>query len=497
MRLLFLLSHPGLYRIFERPLALLADRGHELTLALDSERYCSDALAAFVAARENVTRVRTTGVGTGDSALLGHGVRSARDYLRYLEPRYADAPKLRERARRQVPAWLRPLLRDGLPAQRIHAALGAIERRLPLDSAALRLVEQQRPDVVALSPLFGFVSQAEVVRAARALGVPTCLPVASWDNLTSKGLIRPLPDRVLVWNAAQRREAVQLHGVPELNVTITGAQTFDEWFERRPATTPAAFARRVGLREDRPFLLYLASSLFIAPDEARFVVEWLRALRAHPDERLRDVGVLVRPHPQNVRHWGEVDLSDDPQVAIHPPPAEAAQITRRVDWSREDAHDSMAHAAAVVGINTTAMIEAAIVGRGVFTMLSSRFRATQEGTLHFEHLRSAGGGLLHLSDSFDAHFAQLAEALGGDGESDPRSRRFVEAFVRPHGLDRAATPLMVDALEGVAQTAACPAVYPARPGALLRPLATVAGVHARHGARIALLLRVSRSLLRR
>ena len=491
MRLLFVLSHPGLYRIFERPLALLADRGHDLTVALHSERYRSDAFAAFVAARENVTLVRTRGLATDDWALLGRDVRAGRDYLRYLEPRYADAPKLRDRARRQVPRWLRPLLRDGMPTQRTDAVLGHIERRLPLDPAALGLVEQQRPDVVAVSPLFGFASQAELVRAARALGVPTCLPVASWDNLTSKGLIRPLPDRVLVWNEAQRREAVELHGVPAQRVTITGAQTFDDWFGRRPATTAAVFARRVGLREDRPFLLYLGSSGFIAPDEARFVAEWVRALRAHPDERLRDVGVLVRPHPQNARHWGEVDLSGDRQVVIHPPPAEAAQVTRRIDWSREDAHDSMVHAAAVVGVNTTAMIEAAIVGRGVFTVLSPRFRSTQEGTLHFEHLRSAGGGLLHLSDSFDEHFGQLAEAVDRDGEPVARSRRFVEAFVRPHGLDRAATPLVVDALEAVAQNAPPSAARVARPGALLRPLAAVAGLHQRHGKRIARLLGVT------
>jgi len=492
MRLLFLLSHPGLYRIFERPLALLAERGHELTVALDNERYHSEAFAAFVAAQQNVTLVRTTSVATSDCALLGRDVRSGRDYLRYLEPRYAGAPKLRDRGRRQVPGWLRPLLRDGVSAQRTGTVLGHIERRLPLDPGALRLIERQRPDVVAVSPLFGFASQAEALRAARALGVPTCLCVASWDNLTSKGLIRPLPDHVLVWNEAQRREAVELHGVPAQRITVTGAQAFDEWFGRRPATTPAAFARRVGLREDRPFLLYLGSSGFIAPDEARFVAEWLRALRAHPDERLRDVGVLVRPHPQNVRHWGEVDLSGDPQVVMHPPPAEAAQVTRRMDWSREDAHDSMAHAAAVVGVNTTAMIEAAIVGRGVFTMLSPRFRATQEGTLHFEHLRSAGGGLLHLSDTFDAHFAQLAEAVERDGEPVARSHRFVEAFVRPHGLDRAATPLVVDALEAAAETAMRPADYPARPGAALRVLAAVARLHERHGAR---LLGVSRSLL--
>ena len=40
----------------------------------------------------------------------------------------------------------------------------------------------------------------------------------------------------------------------------------------------------------------------------------------------------------------------------------------------------------MVGINTTAQIEGAIVGRPVHTVLADDFRFTQEGTLHFHYL---------------------------------------------------------------------------------------------------------------
>ena len=139
---------------------------------------------------------------------------------------------------------------------------------------------------------------------------------------------------------------------------------------------------------------------------------------------LRDVGVLFRPHPQNARQWERPDLLDDPQVAIHPPPAAAPQQTGRADWSREDFYDSMHHAAAVIGVNTTAMIESAVLGRGVYTVLAPQFRETQEGTLHFAHLRTAGGGLLHEAASLGEHVAQLEAALA-DPRPSERSRRFV------------------------------------------------------------------------
>jgi hypothetical protein len=477
LRLLYLLTHAGLFRNFDSTLRLLVERGHEVHVAFDSDRYPSAAFEGLVAASPNLTVGRTPAIAADRWQALGRGVRAASDYVRYLGPMYADAPKLRARARRQVPVWLRGAVRPGESATRIDRRLRAVERGLPLNPAAVAFMREHRPDVVALSPLFGSPAQLEILRAAHAEGIPTCLTVASWDNLTNKGLIREVPDTLVVWNEAQRGEAIELHGVPAERIRVTGAQNFDEWFERSPSSDAREFTARLGLAEDKPYLLYLGSSSFIAPEEAPFAAEWLRRLRASGDERLRDIGVLFRPHPQNARQWDRPDLLADPQVAIHPPPASAPQQTGRADWSREDFYDSMHHAAAVIGVNTTAMIESAVLGRSVHTMLAPQFRETQEGTLHFEHLRSFNGGLLHLTEDFDAHLGGLADAVRRQGEADPRSRRFVEGFVRPHGVDRPATPNVADALEaaaGVPARAPAARAVPATRRAVLEPLAAMA-----------------------
>jgi hypothetical protein len=85
----------------------------------------------------------------------------------------------------------------------------------------------------------------------------------------------------------------------------------------------------------------------------------------------------------------------------------------------------------------------------VHVHLSKRYRATQTGTLHFRHLLEAGGGLLRATPSLEEHHAGLAAALRGEEAEDTaaRARAFLGAFVRPHGLDRPATPLLADALE--------------------------------------------------
>ncbi len=142
--------------------------------------------------------------------------------------------------------------------------------------------------------------------------------------------------------------------------------------------------------------------------------------------------------------WRDVDLARLGNAVVWP-----AKSRRPVEaQERADFFDSFAHSAAVVGINTTAMIEAAIVGKSVLTVLAPEF--AQESTLHFHYLLAENGGFLHVASSLEEHVEQLAGALGEDPAGSERRSRFVEAFVRPHGLGKAATPILADAVEQLA-----------------------------------------------
>ncbi|HEY2945672.1 MAG TPA: hypothetical protein VGN09_24785, partial [Vicinamibacteria bacterium] len=226
----------------------------------------------------------------------------------------------------------------------------------------------------------------------------------------------------------------------------------DHWFTWAPRLSRPEFCRRVGLSPERPFFLYVCSSPFIGPHEAEFVLDWIRRLRASGEAGLAEAGILIRPHPQNAEQWREVDLRGLAGVSIWP--REGADP---IDpQAKADYYDSIHHSAAVVGVNTSALIEAAIVGRSVYTWLADEFRDTQEGTLHFHHLLEAGGGVLHVADTFEEHAAQLARALSEAGRES--NRAFLEAFVRPRGLEVPATPLLVEAVEAAAVEGARPKV---------------------------------------
>jgi hypothetical protein len=452
MRILFVARRFANFRNYDAPLRDLAARGHDIHFAVERGEATAGLEAVKSLAHEypsvtyGVVRDRTT----DKWAFLSHRLRLGLDYLRFIDPSYDDAPLLRTRAHGRTPRALLMLAEAPIPGRRVwrgllRTLLDRLDRAIPVPEVLVDYVRDQRPDVLVITPLVELGSpQIDTVRAAHQLGVPTALAVWSWDNLSSKAYIRECPERLFVWNATQRDEAVRFHGVPPDRITVTGAQCFDHWFDRRPSGTREAFCGALGLPADRPLILYVCSSLILgSPPEPPFVHEWLQRLRASQDPLVASAAVLVRPHPSRMAGWRDVDLSQFGPVAVWGGNPVDEQ-------SRAAYFDSLYHSAAVVGLNTSAFIEAGIVGREVLAILPPRFRDNQEGTLHFRYLLEIGGGLIRVSREFDTHLTQLSAALARPGSATHPHLAFLEAFVRPRGLPHAATPEFVRAVEDLA-----------------------------------------------
>jgi hypothetical protein len=454
-RILFVLHSLGYLRFFDSVLRLLVERGHSVHLLLERDDHEPNERRwlAEMEERPEFSSSVTTALGSDRWRGVATKLRRASDYARFLAPEFRETPHLVSRSRGRVTENLlrviesRPL-RGERGRRALLRGLLLLERSVPSSPLLEREISQHEPDVLVLSPhLMPGALHSEYVKSARALGIRSCVCVASWDNLSSKQLLREQPDRVVVWNEIQRREAEEIHGVRPERTVITGAQGFDHWFEWRPRPREE-FCRRLGLDPSRPYILYLGGSLFPGTiTEAEFVRDrWLPAVRAQPD--LADLGVLVRPHPSRMPEWVEAKLETLEDVAVWPLGGNEMPVD---DEARADYYDSIYHSAVVVGLNTSAMIETAIVGRPVLTVLVPEFRESQAGTFHFDYLLTVAGGLPRVASSLDEHLLQLQQTVvEGDPEAEERNRRFVDEFVRPHGRDRSATPFVVEAIEELA-----------------------------------------------
>jgi len=442
VKILFFVHNLGKTRHFDNVLVELARRGHWITLAAARKRKKPLKLTGVLHAEKRIDVVTCPVHRLDEWENYVRPLRQARDYLRFLHPDYRSTGKLSARAAEYAPPGWATFAQSERVRRRwrsMQKALAAAESLVPTDRYFELFIRSEAPDLVLVTPLVDFGSyQTDYVKAAHRLGIPVAFVPFSWDNLTNRGLVRVSPDRAIVWNDRQKQELVRFHGMNEQDVVIAGAPRFDSFFAMKPASDRGCFLESLGLARDSALLLYLCSSNFVAPQEVAFVRAWIDAVRSSSDPKLANAAILVRPHPANLDEWEGIRLEDCANVAVWP-----HHSTMNAD---QGLYDSLHHADAVVGLNTSAMIEAAIVGKPVFTVTTPEFAGGQEQTLHFHYLLAANGGVVERAEGLDEHMRQLSRDLREPGGRRDQARRFVQSFVRPHGLDRPVTPIMVDAI---------------------------------------------------
>lgn len=452
---LFAMSHAGFIRNFRDVLLRLCDNGADVHIVL-SKAHETITLADYDLSVGRGERITTEIAGSHelDPPAGAERLRIMRDIIQYIRPEYDAAADLRARfldhqkdalSSKAIERFVRVfrLLRLK-PGGGVDRMLRRAERRILPNAKVDAIVDRLRPDVVIATPITNFASrEVDFFKSAHRRGIPTVLPVASWDNLTNKGVMKFLPDRVLVWNEVMQKEAEQLHGVPSSRIRVTGAAVFDGWFDRRPSADRADFCARLGFDADSPMIAYMCSSQAIAGNsEPKLVMKWARAVLAFFAQRNRRVNILVRPHPMHKRPWtkflANLGGRDDDFPCIYP----LDPIHPSTEESRAIFFDTLYHCSAVVGLNTSTMIEAAILRKPVLTFLDHPLANSQAGNLHFQHLQR--DGMLLQSETIDDHLIQLERALGRGSDTGQRCGSFVSSFVRPLGLSVAASGVICD-----------------------------------------------------
>ena len=465
MKFLFVAKQEKNAITFLDTLRVLIERGHSVTLAVQERDAQRDERLAASIPSDRFAVVPAPIARTDEWAGTASLVRRLRDCAQYLRPPFTESTALQTRIFQKLRQELGVNIDAGALAGALRlipaAQRGRLESLLRLAEASLptaplfdEFVVEQRPDVLLISPLVHFGSaQADVAASGRRLGVPVWMLLHSWDNLATKGCLHVEPDLMFVWNEQQRDEAAQLHGLPAERVVVVGAPRFDAFFDLKPAMSREEFHAPLGLDPSAATLLYLCSSRLIASDELSFIRRWVAAVRESP--ALANANIVIRPHPDIgldgvtlVRHrWAAAPDLD----------AEAARPfdDSRVVVLRTSYHDpaglfeSLTHSIAVVGLNTTAELEAGIVGRPVFSIAPGARDENQQPTLHFHYLTRERGGFVSVAAGLDEHVAQLGAALAG-GVDAASIRGFIESFLRPRGILRPVSPLLAEALERAA-----------------------------------------------
>ena len=470
MRFLLVVKQKRNVDAFLGPMQCLVERGHSVTLAIQERDEKTEARINLSISHPAFRVTTCPAVRTDQWNELASIVRRLRDCVHYLKPSMRSATKLRARIIHRLrqdlqfdassEAMSNALL--DIPADQVYRldqVLALAEQGLPTDPLFDEFLHCEKPDVLLVSPLVHFgPAQADLVASARRMNIPAWMLLYSWDNLSTKGTLHQWPDRMLVWNEQQRTEAEELHGFPRDRVAVVGAPRFDTFFSLRPVMTRQQFHEPLALDAARATLLYVCSSRFVSDGELAFIQRWLGELRCSHSEALRNCNVVVRPHPdipllpadfRMPRHrW---PAAPDLGARTARPFDDARAVVLQTDLTTaQGLYESIVHSDAVIGLNTTAELEAGILARPVFTIVADDQAVDgQSSTIHFHYLTKEQGGFVSSARSFADHVAQLDAAL--TQPPDQRAiRLFVESFLRPHGIDNPVAPLFAETLERLA-----------------------------------------------
>jgi CDP-glycerol glycerophosphotransferase (TagB/SpsB family) len=174
-----------------------------------------------------------------------------------------------------------------------HAAARALERRICPASAFRQYFDRYQPRAVFATDLFHDMDAA-LLREAKARRVTTIGMVRSWDNNTTRGLCRVLPDVAVVNNPIIADELVELQGMARDRIFVGGIPQFDRYVPARRTSRKEFFARIEADPARRLILFAPAGEQLSDADEQ--VMDMLADALA--TGRLpADLQFLVRMHP--------------------------------------------------------------------------------------------------------------------------------------------------------------------------------------------------------
>jgi len=324
------------------------------------------------------------------------------------------------------------LISQPLPrSQTLFRWIRALEKRRGGVSGQVRsLFERYEPSlVVSTHPTTMF--EYDFLRHARKTGVTTVGFIRSWDILTTKGYI-PVPvDLYLVWNQVIKAELLQLYGLPDEVVGITGIPQFDIYADTTAASSREEFLREHGLNPDKKTVLFAMSPRQINAEEPAILKRLAAALEASKGD---EVQVLARLH--QLDDMGRYQGISYPNLAFQVPGASVASHGegRLLDPAyMMDLRDTLVHTDVVVNTASTMTIDAAALDRPVvniaFDLDEKAYDLSVRRYFDWVHIQPiVKSGASRLAGSFDELMALVLRYLDNPGLEREQRAQLREAM---------------------------------------------------------------------
>lgn len=282
-----------------------------------------------------------------------------------------------------------------------------------IDPDVAALLDKYRPNLV-LAPDIVFPLDRIFLRTAKRKGYFCIGLTRSWDNLTSKGVIQVLPDKLILHTTRMKNQAIKLVGMRADDIVVTGPPDYDKYFKPF-SITKEEFCTQLNIPSDRRLILF---SPFYDEYTGSAVIMMNGLIRAIKEGKLpHNVHLIVRYRPATpeILH-DQIEQSD--HVTITKPCSQYFKVKNKAlaptkDWEFSTADVdllvySIAFCDVMISTFSTISIDAAAADRPT---IGIRFDADANTPArhsvmkianahdHYKELEDAGG--VYLAHSMD------------------------------------------------------------------------------------------------
>lgn len=176
-----------------------------------------------------------------------------------------------------------------------------------------KFFEKYNPSLVFATDVFG-ETDVFLIREARHRQVPVVGMVRSWDNTTTKGVLRILPEKIIVNSPIIKKELIGIHKYKSDDIFVAGLPQFDAWLSG-PTETREQFFTKIGADINKRLILFAPAGSILSDTDWQLC----EILKESLDNGTLpgNIQFLVRNHPQHPADLSK--FSENPNFILETP----------------------------------------------------------------------------------------------------------------------------------------------------------------------------------
>jgi hypothetical protein len=312
------------------------------------------------------------------------------------------------------------------------------ELQYPPTAEIRRLFNLYRPSLIFSTITIHAEMDVPILREAKRRRIPTVGMLRGWDNFTTHGFLRIVPDKMLLQNQYLKEMGIKHQGLKEDMMEVVGFPQND-WYFRKDLVEPRAkFLARLGVDSKKRIILYGAMGDYLFPMEGEIAESFEELVES--GKIPRDLIMIFRAHPA---FPSPLEKMKNLRYVIPDRKAIYREAGKFQDWEmgeQEMAYliNSIVHSEMVITSGSTMALDAVALGKPAISVAFEKtpmpyWLSSRRFRHHYTHYQDmmATGGVRQADSPEDLAYA-IKEYLEDPSRDELGRRNLREKFLEPY-----------------------------------------------------------------